>query len=153
MQVGLLNLPKFDAGSFYVAAAGAQYSHTLYHPLWHTGREKQDSVTLDVSILASKILDYSDVAGDSYTLLPIIVTGRYNWLFTEDAGVFVYGGLLKPLVLSTSGEGPSISEASAILGSFQLALGVGAFYQVGPQWFLRVDVGIEQLSAGLALRF
>jgi len=56
-------------------------------------------------------------------------------------------------VLSTSGEGPSISEASAILGSFQLALGVGAFYQVGPQWFLRVDVGIEQLSAGLALRF
>lgn len=149
----LLRLPRFDSGALYASAAGLRYSQTVRHPLYFPGRKLQDSVSIDFSLLASKILDYSDVAGDSYTLIPMMLSGRYNWLFSENLGAFGYAGLVKPWVLSYSGDEPSASVAAEVLGSIQLAFGVGIFYQVGPQWFIRLDLGIEQVGAGLSLKF
>lgn len=153
IHTALLRLPKFESGAFYVAAAGPRYSRTLSHPIYFSDKRLQDSLSVDVSLLVSKILDYSDVSGDSYTLVPFVVTGRYNWLYSESFGLFAYGGLIKPFVVTKSGTEPSASAAASVLGSIQVALGVGATLQVGPQWYLRTDIGVDQLSLGLDLRF
>ncbi len=153
IHTAFLRLPKFESGAFYVAAAGPRYSRTLSHPIYFSDKRLQDSLSLDISLLVSKILDYSDISGDSYTLLPLIVTGRYNWLYSESFGLFAYGGLIKPVVVTKSGTEPSASAAASVLGSIQVALGVGATLQVGPQWYLRTDLGVDQVSLGLDLRF
>jgi hypothetical protein len=153
VQFSLLRLPRFDSGVLYVAAAGPRYSKTFAHPVYFTDKHKQDSLSIDVSLLAAKILDYSDISGDSYTVLPLMAVGRYNWLYSESFGVFAYGGLIKPLVVAKSGTEPSVSQAASVLGSIQVALGVGAFLQVGPQWFLRLDAGVDQIALGLNLRY
>lgn len=153
IHAAFLRLPKFESGAFYVAAAGPRYSRSLSHPIYFSDKRLQDSLAVDTSALICKILDYSDVSGDSYTLVPIIVSGRYNWHYSEDFAVFVYGGLIKPWVVGKSGTEPSVSAAASVLGSIQVALGVGATLRVGPQWYLRTDLGVDQVSLGLDLRF
>jgi hypothetical protein len=78
---------------------------------------------------------------------------RYNWNLSESFGVFAQTGLMKPWVLSSVTSGTDEGLAAEILGQFQFGLGIGALWRLGPQWFARIDLGVEQLSGGITLKF
>jgi hypothetical protein len=39
------------------------------------------------------------------------------------------------------------------LEGFQPNIGVGVFYNIGPQWYLRGDLGVDRIGIGLAIRW
>jgi hypothetical protein len=63
---------------------------------------------------------------------------------------FVYGGLWRNWVAS---QANATELEVAALSLFQPALGVGAKIEVGPNWYLKLNLGIDLMSVGLSLSF
>ena len=60
---------------------------------------------------------------------------------------------VKALIKSHS-EGDDAEHSGADnLGGVRPALGLGILFLVGPNWNVRLDLGIENIGAGLVLRF
>ncbi len=149
---GGYRLPEYSGGAMYLRAAGLRYSRTFLLPVWKNFRKLQDSLSADVTAVFGKRLEYAE-AGDSYTVMPLLVSMRYNWNLSESIGIFAQTGLMKPWVVSSVTSGTDEGLAAEILGQFQFGLGIGALWRLGPQWFGRIDLGVEQLSGGITLKF
>ncbi len=135
--------------SEYFSGAGLRYGRTLKRNFWITKGPYQDSLTLDTGFFVYKVLNY-ETDSDAYTVMPIIMNLRYNVHFTEGLGAFVYAGFVKNFVQSAfDGSEEAVSNLSSILPS----IGVGSFFRIGPHWYLRTDVGLDMIGAGLVLRF
>jgi hypothetical protein len=93
-----------------------------------------------------------DVAGvsKSYTLMPLVGMGRFNFPVTENVLFFLYGGVQYKWVIGNLGATPR--ELQRIAVAAPLA-GLGVFVQVGPNWFLKFNLGIDSVLGGIALRF
>ena len=152
LAASLVRLGDIVPGTFlYLRAAGLRYSRTFSHPVWWNAPGLQDSLSFDFSALLGTRLEFA-AAGDSYQILTTLSWLRYNLNFSEDLSVFAYTGLTKALVLSAVSTGDE-ALARQQIGLIMPALGVGAQFRVGPQWYLRLDIGIEQAGASLMLRY
>ncbi len=153
LAASLVRLGDIVPGTFlYLRAAGLRYSHTFSHPVWWNEAGLQDSLSVDFAGVLGTRLEFAE-AGDSYQILSTLTWLRYNLHFSEDLSVFGYAGLQKAFVLVAVTTGANDALAQQQLGLLLPALGVGAQLRVGPQWYARLDVGIDQVGASLMLRF
>ena len=99
---------------------------------------------------------YYKAAGDtfgiskSYTLMPLVGMGRFNFPISENVQFFLYGGVQYKWVIGNLGA--TNKELQRIAVAAPLA-GLGLFVQVGPNWFLKLNLGIDSVLGGIALRF
>jgi hypothetical protein len=160
--VGLIrNTPDADqmSGRYY-SAGGIRYGYDVGRRIFVTRDDRLDTFTLEGSLFYYTISGMdagsSDntataVAGtDTYTITPVAATGRYTYYYNEDFGVFVYGGFMKNFVLSSQN---SSEERVVNLGRVIPAIGAGALLRVGPQWYTRIDAGLDMIAANLMIRF
>jgi hypothetical protein len=159
LTMGILrNTPDGGMSSLnYYAGAGLRYGYDIGRRLFVTRDERLDTFTIEAGAffytiggLDSSTSTDSSTPSDSYTLAPILVTGRYTYYFNEDFGLFVYGGVLKNNVMASSN---ATDERVANLSQALPALGTGALLRVGPQWYTRIDAGLDMISANLMIRF
>jgi hypothetical protein len=144
----------------YYSAGGIRYGYDVGRRIFVTRDDRLDTFTLEGSLFYYSISGMdagsSDntataVAGtDTYTITPVAATGRYTYYYNEDFGVFVYGGFMKNFVLSSQN---SSEERVVNLGRVIPAIGAGALLRVGPQWYTRIDAGLDMIAANLMIRF
>jgi hypothetical protein len=84
------------------------------------------------------------------TILPLI--GTIQWLdhLSDTLTGYLYGGLIYPYV--GSNVGGTVTQLQKIQVPAP-AIGAGLYIQTGPNWFVRVNLGIEAMTAGVMLRF
>jgi len=139
-----------ESGSINVGGFGLRYGYTVADRIFLRDQEVQDSLVPEIGFYYYSITNYTDDQ-DSYTLLPVLGNFRYNLLAGETYGFFLYLGFMQNFVLSS--ENDRAGYGSESLGSTRLAMGGGLLFHVGPNWNVRVDIGIENIGAGLVLRF
>jgi hypothetical protein len=142
------NGPEGDSRSFW--AAGLRYGLRLSKRIFANRPKLQDSLTLEGGLFMYKAMEITEGESDSYTIVPIVGTVRYTLLFGETFGMFAYGGaVLNQVVASTNEQEAAMSALNSALPAF----GLGMLFQIGPQWEIRTDFGLDMIGAGLVLRF
>jgi hypothetical protein len=151
-RLSIMRLPAFSEGFIFPAASGLRFSQTLLHPLLFSGK-RQDALGFDLSLMYTRLNDYTTVGGDAFVLLPMTLAGKYTFYPHEGFGITGYLGIFRSSVIASKGEDPEYSDALSLLTYSQPIIGVGLTFAVGPQWCLQVEIGTDQLGANLGLKF
>jgi hypothetical protein len=127
------------------------FSNVVKRGLIYKKESPQDSLSMEYGFCAYTVETPNTTGGlGSYSLFPIRAEVRYDLYLSEMFTLFGYGGGQFNWIYSRS-QG-TVTDAENLEG-LQLNLGVGVFYNMGPQWYLRGDVGIDRIALGLALRW
>ena len=147
-QVGFLRNSNADGTFGYFSGTGFRYGVNIARMIFLSNSKTQDSFALEGGLFVYKLLNW-ETANDAYTAIPLHLTVRYNVVFEKTFGLFFYLGVLRNEVV-----GGSASEtALSLLRNTQPAGGMGLMFQMGPKWFIRMDLGFDLATAGLSLRF
>ncbi len=131
------------------AGGGIRYGLNIDRKVFFSQARLQDSLAAELGIFYYKIVNFS-TSGDSYSVVPIIPTLRYNLTFSEEFTWFFYGGIMFNFA---SGAGNAVAQVTSNLNATQLAIGTGVEFRLGPNFDGRVDLGYDMLGLGLVLRF
>lgn len=146
------NTPN-GTGSSYFTAAGFRYGYDIARMIFMDSGKTEDSLTAEGAVYFYNILNL-DQANDSYNLMPVTLTMRYNMFFTESVGVFLYGGVVKNVIFSANPAGsPTTATRVSNMSLLMPAAGAGLLFQMGPGWYTRIDAGIDIAGLSLVLRF
>jgi hypothetical protein len=110
----------------------------------------QDSLSIECGFSYYSDDNVNTGANDDYDLLPLRVELRYDLHLSESFTPFAYFGLQYNLITASSNE---VATTYNNLEGFQPNIGVGVFYNIGPQWYLRGDLGVDRIGIGLAIRW
>jgi len=92
----------------------------------------------------------TNAVSKSYTLMPLTALARYNLPLSETLTFYLYGGLLYNTVIGNVGATDrEIQNATEVVPG----AGLGLFVQTGPNWYLRLNLGMESITGGVVLRF
>lgn len=151
--LGLLRNTPDGSGSSYFTGAGFRYGYDIADLIFMRSAKSQDSLTLEGALYFYNILNL-DQANDSYDLMPVTITMRYNMFFTESFGVFLYGGVVRNVILAANPSGsPTTATRVSNMSQVMPAAGAGLLLQLGPGWYARLDAGIDIAGMSLVLRF
>ena len=128
---------------------GVRYGLSLGRMVFLRRAHVQDSIAVEAGAFFYKIINFQS-QGDSYSVLPLVGTVRYNVLFGENFGIFFYGGVVQNTVTQVSAGDPDVQ---ASLQRVLPAAGGGLLFRVGPNWNARADLGYDMVGLGLTLRF
>ncbi len=146
-----------EGQTIYYTGAGLKYGMNIAKTIFFRNFGIQDSLTLEGGAFLYKVLSYNvDTPQDTYTVVPLSIIGRYNIALGETFGIFGYAGFVKNLVIGASFSDPN--DQNFINNQIRLAslfptFGGGLLFHLGPNWDTRVDMGLDLLGVGLALRF
>jgi hypothetical protein len=167
VAVGLLrNIPDADQmNGRYYSAGGVRLGYDMGRRIFVSRDDRLDTFTVEGSLFYYSIsgLDAGSTSTDTssssttttagtdtYTIMPLAATGRYTYYYTENFGIYFYGGIMKNMVMNSQN---SSADRVANLGRVIPAVGVGGLLRVGPQWYTRIDVGLDMIGANLMIRF
>jgi hypothetical protein len=134
----------------YFAAGGVRYGLTLFNRPFFERTHIQDSLALEGGFYGYKALNFASLS-DSYFIMNTIGTVRYNLLFSDTFGIFLYGGTFRNIASATSDQ--STAAVAQELSGQGLAAGIGLMFNIGPNWNARFDLGTDIAGLGLVLRF
>lgn len=146
-------MANFDTGGglTYYMGGGARYGVSVGKGVFINSPRIQDSIVLEAGASVYSITGYANADSvDSYMVLPVTGALRYNFQFSENFGLFLYGGVMKNFVVAATS--PDITGITN-LNSLVPAGGLGAYLQIGPGWHLRADLGYDTFAASLMLKF
>lgn len=148
LQMGLIrNLSASNEATYYTGG-GIRYGLTVGKRML-AKQNSEDSLVLEGTIFYYRVLQFLTPT-DEYTMTPWGVNLRYNLMWSETFGFFLYGGFLYNYILSSQGD---TAEGIALLGGFVPSFGTGLLYTMGPHWQLRLDLGYDLIGIGLVLRY
>ncbi len=136
-------------GIYNFSAGNLKYGVTIGRRVAFDRPHLQDSLVLEGGVYVYKGINFA-AQGDSYTVLSMAANLRYNLFFTEGFGIFGYAGILQSNVLASASP---VASAITALNSVLPSIGAGFLIQIGPSWYARLDVGFDNTSLNLLLRF
>lgn len=133
-------------GSTLKTGVSLRYARAMNYRIFQIQYKKPDSLWIEGG------LSYFTASGDgeSLTIMPITGALRYDAPLNETVSFFVYGGLVYNAVVGETGASKA-DQAKAT--GFAPALGVGTMIQTGPNWYIRVNLGLDNIGFGLVLKF
>jgi hypothetical protein len=140
------------ASSSYFAGGGLRYGITIFDRVFADSSSAQDAFVIEAGAFYYQVVNFIKT-GDSYTVVPLIGTIRYDLSLSESFTLFFYAGFMENIASYPSGNSNDSDATRAGLALQTPAAGAGFFYRVGPSWDLRVDVGTDTAQLGLVLRF
>lgn len=152
-RVSIMRMPKFDKGWVFPAGTGLRFSQTVAHPIFLDKKRYQDALSLDINLQFTRLIEYTALGGDSFLMMPITFAGRYTLYTSSSFGFFVYAGATRNTVISSAGEEPDLSVARNLLSYQMTVAGLGLAIEIGPQWWLYLDLGTDQAGANLGIKF
>jgi hypothetical protein len=145
------SIPGTSHNGFY-----GDYSQVMQRGVYFRNRRLQDTFAFDLGFAYYSRTNFTG-NNDSYELLPLKVEGLYSLYFSESFAFLGYFGLQYNIIFSTNNVKPASfpDEQTALntLSGIQPNLGIGVLYNIGPQWYIRADIGIDRLALGLAVKW
>ena len=133
----------------YFSGGGIRYAQSFKRGIFLKRATLQDSLALEGGIHFYKIINFVSKS-DAYEVLPLSLNLRYNFTLPSGFATFLTAGFIQNVVTrSVLGT----DDTNKALSSLVPSVGAGAFFQVGPQWYLRLDLGIDAAGLGLTLKF
>ncbi len=127
----------------------AYFNTVVDQGVWFRGQGPEDSFSIE---FGAGYYSFMNLTGlfDSYDVLPIRSEILYSVQLNSDFAVLGYlGAQYNWMISSTAGN--TIGESA--LSGFQPTAGLGVLYQIGPQWYVRADLGIDRMALGLAVKW
>ncbi len=148
------NGPIATASSGYFTGLDLKFAKTLKQLLAFHKKDLQDSLALEAGLGYYRPINFAE-SNDSYTVVPMTLTFRYNVMYSENFFLFGYLGINYNFATGTGVNGldSQVNTALSQLRGFGPAVGAGGFLRVGPGWFVRVDLGYDLLGLALVLRY
>ena len=132
------------------------YSHLLQRNVFIQHSPIQDSLNLEGAFTYYSRSNFTG-NNDTYTILPLRAELRYDVYLSEYWAFAGYVGLQYNFLLGTDNVNvasfPVEDTAKGVISGPQFTLGVGIFYNIGPQWYLRADLGWDRLALGLSVKW
>lgn len=148
-QLGYVLARTTTGASTYYVGGGGRYGFTYAKNILFSGSSIQDGWTLEAGFFVYKVLNFA-ISGDTYTVLPLTLVNRFDFFLSPDFFFFLYGGIHQSIPIG-SAQGTAAGRAALTLLTPTGGGGLG--FRFGPKWFIRADVGYDNISVGLALRF
>jgi hypothetical protein len=142
------NASNFSLAPVYNNGVGISFTRVMFRDVFLDSKTIQDALSLELGVVQYSILNL-DRNNDNYSLLPFYANLIYQLYPGKTFGAHAYGGLQYNYMLSASNAGSSIED----LQGFQPNFGVGMTYRMGPQWYLRADIGWDRIAAGLGIKW
>ncbi|HTL12998.1 MAG TPA: hypothetical protein VL588_10945 [Bdellovibrionota bacterium] len=146
-EFGMFKNTGSIGGTDTYVGGGARYGLTLGKMIFLASNKAQDALAVEAGAFLYKILGTSS---ETFTVMPVTVTGRYHINVTADLGLFFYFGINMNLVIENTGG--TQNELTSLATTLP-AGGGGITFRIGPKWHIRADIGIDMIGAGLMLRF
>ena len=144
------------AGATSNSGFSGYYSHTLNRNVFIEHSSVQDSINFESGFAYYSRTNFTG-NNDSYTLLPLRAELRYDIYLSEAWALSGYVGLQYNFLLGTDNVDtktyPVEQQAIDALEGPQATLGLAVFYNIGPQWYLRADLGWDRLALGLSVKW
>jgi hypothetical protein len=150
-SVGLLK-NKAISSSQYFPGAGIKFAYHLADRTFFDQYPTIDTLSIEGSVFYHNILLGDADNARSYILTPLGVTINYTVKISKKTSLGVYGGVLYQRLHSytnLTSEDLTNYRAKALTP----AAGLLMQYEFGPNWSLRADLGIDQMSAGIMVNF
>ena len=127
----------------------AYYNEVIDRGVWFKGRAPQDSLSLEGGLGFYSRMNLTGVY-DNYDVMPIRAEILYTLQFNPDFAFLTHiGGQFNWVMSSDKATEEGVSQVSG----FQANLGIGLLYNIGPQWYLRIDGGLDRIGLGLAVKW
>lgn len=157
IQAGSLkNLSNFTANATTNSGFLASYGHLLDRNVFITRSKSQDSLVFEAGFSYYSRTDFTG-NNDDYTIFPLRAELQYHIHFNESFTLFGDVGLQYNFLFGSENINVSLHpiEQTALdsLTGPQPVLGIGAIYNIGPQWYLRADLGWDRLAFGLSVKW
>lgn len=111
---------------------------------------ERDRLSLEFALYYFRVRTEEDGIQKLFTMMPYQIRGRYGFHISEKTELQFYGGFLYSFVVSFSNATPEdLNKARRVIPIF----GTSIEHQVGPQWFLRGNFGLDAVSASVVIRF
>lgn len=136
----------------YFAGGGVRYGITVLDRPFLDSNGAQDAIVIEAGAFYYQVVNFI-TSGDSYTVVPLIGTIRYDLSFSETFTVFFYAGFMTNLAYAASGNSNDQESVREGLALNTPAAGAGLLYRVGPSWDVRADLGTDTAQLALVLRF
>lgn len=125
---------------------GAEFSGGLLY-----GRHFSPDLVFETGFYYYKAAGPVEDVGDvTLTVIPFVGSLRIQKQYGNMWTLYGYGGFIYPFIASQIGATNTYLRQIQVLAP---ALGVGAFLQTGPNWYLRLNLGIESINLGVMLRY
>jgi hypothetical protein len=147
--VALRNYSNFIFGSIGGGGFTAYYSNVVKRNVFFKKEYPQDSLYLEYAFSYYSVINPSG-NNDSYTFLPLRTELRYDLHLSETFTPLAYIGAQYNLIMQSQNANATLYNQ---INGFQLNLGVGLLFNIGPQWYLRADLGLDRLGIGLAVKW
>lgn len=125
------------------------YNEVIDKGVWFKGHAPQDTLSLEGGLGFYSRMNLTG-AFDNYDVLPIRTEILYTLQFNPTFAFLGFIGGQFNWVLSS--DKPTDEGLSKVSG-FQANAGIGVLYNIGPQWYLRVDGGLDRIGLGLAVKW
>ena len=143
------NMSNFVVAGSTFNGFAVRYSHALAQDLFLNPKNAQDEISLDLGAGYYRDVNSSQT-NDLYTIMPLSAELRYDLHFSETFTFLIYGGIQYNMMASS--ENSVKSTADKIMGP-QQTIGFGFMFNMGPHWYIRIDIGWDRVMGGLALRW
>lgn len=129
-----------------------QYAYSIGKELFLNRPKVQDSLEAEGSLgfFSRKNL----ASASTHDLYSVLVPGaqlRYSLKFSPNFSIYFHAGALMTFLVNAQNGSPAIT--TKLRNQIIPAIGGGAFFRIGPKWFIRVHAGFESFQGCLALRF
>jgi hypothetical protein len=145
---------KFAGGTHNGFAVS--YTRTLTNDVFVVSKAPQDSTAIEFGLGYYSRINM-DGNNDVYKVVPMYAELHYNLVFSQTFASYLYLGIEYNGILSTENVNAATRPADAVtisnIQGVQQTFGAGFLYNMGPQWYLRLNLGWDRITAGLALKW
>ncbi|MBU6152918.1 MAG: hypothetical protein KGP28_01325 [Bdellovibrionales bacterium] len=127
----------------------AYYNEIIDRDLWFKGHAPQDSLSLEFGLGYYSRVNLTGTF-DNYDVIPIRSELLYTLQFTPKFALLAHVGAQFNWVISSD---KANEIGLSILEGIQPNIGMGLLYNIGPQWYLRGDLGLDRIAIGLAVKW
>jgi hypothetical protein len=92
-----------------------------------------------------------NASNDIYSLTPLRAELRWEIHFNEFIVLHFYGGIQYNWIRTT--ENAVYESTYNAYQGVQVIAGTGLMFNIGPQWFVRTDIGHDRAALGMGLRW
>lgn len=135
---------------------GASYSRLINRNVFFQHSNIQDSMSCEFGFAYYSRTNFTGNL-DDYSILPLRAEIRYDVHLSETFTPFVYGGLQYNFLLGSDNidtkAHPVENAALNSLTGVQPTFGIGLLFNIGPQWYLKGDVGFDRMIIGLSVKW
>ena len=135
------NMANFNTAGDTQNGFSLMYSRVIAHDVLLEPKTTQDDVAIEFGFGYYRLYN-SDQQNSLYTIYPFTAEFRYDLNLSESYTLFFYGGLQYNLGTATN----------TLIGP-QQTIGLGMMFNLGPHWYLRIDLGWDRVLGGLSIKW